>query len=401
MTAAVTPTRTLPERTLRNGTPQEVVDLLNTQHAHKLDVVVPVSKLEFVGGNLVVKEQESALTEEGFFDVNGLYRPVAGVDDQLSSIFDIPVKYLKKLRTEHLGLLDNNLNELIKLVAAKRPDQRHLVRTLWGEDPLYPGSAGVVRALLSDRYRIHDNLDTLLAVLDGLRAANLGIEHIKAIDLSDNRLYLSVRAPEISAMAPELLRGYRSPWAGTEHGGEDAETLPIVDAGVEFSNSEVGSGAFNIRPVLWVRICSNGLVQKMDQLRKVHLGGRLEEGQINWSSATRETATHLVREQVKDATETFLQEGYVKAAIERMERDSGVELKKPEEVIKQVSRELVYTKTEQETILSHFIKGGQITSGGLMQAVSSAAQVVEDVDRSHEMLGTAVDAMRVAARIAS
>jgi hypothetical protein len=52
-------------------------------------------------------------------------------------------------------------------------------------------------------------------------------------------------------------------------------------------------------------------------------------------------------------------------------------------------------------ILSHFIKGGQLTSGGVLQAVSSAAQTIEDVDRAHEFLGTAVDAMKVAARIAS
>jgi hypothetical protein len=196
----------------------QIVGLLQDQQAHKIDLVAPVGALSFLGGNLVIDGRAPELTEDGFYDVNGLYRPIGGVDSQVSTVFDIPKKYMDKLRAEDVSLLDHNLNELIKMVAAKRPEQKHLVRLLWGEDENFPGSSGIVRALLSDRYAIYDNLDTLLAVLDGLRGAGLGIEHIKSIDLSDNRLYLSVRAPEISAMAPELLKGYRSPWANTTHG---------------------------------------------------------------------------------------------------------------------------------------------------------------------------------------
>lgn len=396
MTTIQSRTRFLPPTTGAGLDVNQIVGLLQDHQAHKLDLVVPVEQLSFLGGNLVIDGRAPELTEEGFFEVNGLYRPIGGVDSQISSALDIPFKYIKKLRAEDVNLLDHNLNELIKLVAKNRPEQKHLVRLLWGEDENFPGSSGIVRALLSDRYAIYDNLDTLLAVLDGLRTAGLGIEHIKSIDLSDNRLYLSVRAPEIGALAPELLKGYRSPFSGAS-GTEN----PVVDAGIEFSNSEVGSGAFNIRPVIWVQVCSNGLVQKQDQLRKVHLGGRLEEGQVNWSASTREAANRLVREQVKDATESFLTTEYVEATVRKLEAAAGVELRKPEEVIRQVSKELVYSQAEQDTILSHFIKGGQLTSGGVLQAVSSAAQTIEDVDRSHEFLGTAVDAMKTAARIAA
>lgn len=392
----LTRSRFLPELEARGYDVQQILGVLNDQQSHKIDLVAPLDKLSFLGGNLLIEGREPELTEDGFFDVNGLYRPIGGAHSQISSILDIPKKFLDKLVVEDLNLLDHNLNELIKLAVAKRPGQKQLVRLLWGEDANFPGSAGVFRALLSDRYAIYDNLDTLLACLDGLRAAGLGIEHIKSIDLSHNRLYLSVRATEINALAPELLKGYRSPFSGAS-GTEN----PVVDAGVEFSNSEVGGGAFQIRPVIWVQVCSNGLVQKRDALRKVHLGGRLEEGTINWSAQTRDAANKLVREQVKDATESFLTPEYVQAAVDRMTEEAGVELAKPEEVIKQVSRELVYTQSEQDTILSHFIKGGQITSGGLLQAVSSAAQTITDVDRAHEFLGTAVDAMKVAARIAS
>lgn len=398
MTITQNRTRTLPTLEASGYDVQQIVGVLNDQQAHKIDLVAPLSQLAFVGGNLAVQGRAPELTEDGFYDVNGLYRPIGGAYSQISSVLDIPKKYMDKLIVEDINLLDHNLNELIRLAVAKRPDQKQLVRLIWGEDENHPGSTGVFRALLSDRYAIYDNLDTLLAVLDGLHGAGLGIEHIKSIDLSYNRLYLSVRAPEISVMAPELLKGYRTPFRVDR---DEDGCPPVIDAGVEFSNSEVGGGAFQIRPVLWVLACNNGLVQKVDAMRKVHLGGRLEEGQISWSSATREAANRLVKEQVKDATESFMTRDYVQAAVNRMEADAGIELTKPEEVIKQVSRELVYSQAEQDTILSHFIKGGQITSGGIMQAVSSAAQTLTDVDRAHELLGTAVDAMKVAARIAS
>ena len=380
-----------PERTLRGGDIEKIVTLLRQQERHKVDVVVSTNLLRSYQGNIEVNGLEPVLTDTGVLDISGSYRPVGPVDTQMSKILDIPVRYIRKLREEIPTLLDTNINEL-----ASRAEGKILLRLLWGSDPNFPESSGVVRALLSDRYRALDNLDTLMSVLDGMHEAGLGPESIQSVDLSDNSLYLRVNAPGVEVAARKLMAGYRSPFTG-----QTGEDMPLVRAGIEVTNSEVGSGAFNVKPVAFFLACKNGFTIEADKFRRVHLGGRLEEGQIKWSDATKEAANVYVKRQVADAVSTFLSKDYLEKVVADMEKDAFVELEKPEKVIEAVGRQLVYSKSEQEGILSHFIKGGQLTSGGIGQAITSFSQTIEDVDRMHEFNSTAIAAMKLATKIAA
>lgn len=383
------PTR--PALTARGAGIQEIVSLLQLQERHKADVVIPTKLLHMLNGNLEINGLDPVLTDEGVLDVSGSYRPVGPVDEQMSKILDIPRRYIIKLRNEIPDLLDTNINQL-----ADRAEGKILLRLIWGADPDHPGTSGVVRAILSDRYRALDNLDTLMAVLDGMHAAGLGPDSIQSIDLSENRLYLRMTAPGIEVAARKLMAGYRSPFSG-----ETGEEMPLVRAGIELSNSEVGGGAFNLKPMAVFLACRNGFTVEADKFRRVHLGGRLEEGQIKWSDSTKEAANAYVKAQVKDAVSTFLSKDYLEKVIADMEKDAFVELDKPEKVIETVGRQLVYSKAEQEGILAHFIKGGQLTSGGIGQAITSFSQTIEDVDRMHEFNSTAMQAMKLAAKAAS
>jgi hypothetical protein len=138
-----------------------------------------------------------------------------------------------------------------------------------------------------------------------------------------------------------------------------------------------------------------------EKVRKVHLGGRLEEGQIDWSNETRVKANELLRSQVKDAVGRFLSVEFLEEAVRELEKDAGVELSKPEETIKVISRELTYSKAEQEGILNMFIKGGMPTSGGVGQAVTAFSQTIEDPDRAFDFNSTAQRAMQLSARYGS
>ncbi|MFJ2629324.1 hypothetical protein ACIO6T_39695 [Streptomyces sp. NPDC087532] len=51
-----------------------------------------------------------------------------------------------------------------------------------------------------------------------------------------------------------------------------------------------------------------------------------------------------------------------------------------------------------DAILRHFIKGGQTTAGGVMQAFTSVAQTVKDADAAHTLEAKALDALALAAR---
>jgi hypothetical protein len=386
----MTTTTTLPARTLRNADVPALITLLQDQQAAKLDLVVPTNSIRLSTGSLVIADQEIILAEDGVSDPNGVYGTTHIVDQNLADLFGIPVRYLRRMREEKVSLLDTNVNEW-----AKDATGTSLLRLLQGSNPEDPTSAGICRAILSSKYGIRDHLDTVMSVLQGLRAAGLNASHINGIDLSDERLYLSVNVPEIAVAAKELVKGYRSPFSGLS--GED---LPMMNAGLVFTNSEVGRGAFQILPKATLQVCSNGLTRAVDGFRKVHLGGRLQEGTVTWSAETVDAGNAFVQAQVKDAVASFLSEGYLESLRDDLIRDAGVEVTDVVKTIEVVSKKLAYSATEQEMILADFIKGGQVTSGGILNAVTSVAQKIEDPDRAFDFNNSSMDAMKIAARYA-
>ncbi|QDF18796.1 hypothetical protein SEA_SCENTAE_77 [Gordonia phage SCentae] len=398
----------VPSSSLRGSDISTLVGVLKSRQAQKLDVVVPTNHIRLSGGNLIVggldeiqvPGRPAELTAEGVsaeipgfsFDPSGLYKPTHSVDQNLADLFKIPVRYIRKLREEDTELLDINVNRH----ADRATTGANLVRLIWGSDPADASTTGLVRAILSDRYAIIDHLDTVLSILSGLKEAGLDGSNIQSVDLSENKLYLNIEAPEIAVHGRSLIKGYRSPYTG-----QTGEELPLVHAGIKFTNSENGRGAFQATPYALFQVCKNGATINAHKLRKIHLGRPLEAGQIQWSQGTVAAANELVRNQVRDAVKSFLSTDFLNAAVDEWEKEAGVEVRKPVDAIKYVAKELSYTETEQDEILADFVKGGQITSGGIGHAVTSVAQRIEDPDRAHEFAETHQAATSLAARFAS
>ncbi|QZE10410.1 hypothetical protein SEA_SCOOBYDOOBYDOO_59 [Mycobacterium phage ScoobyDoobyDoo] len=386
----------LPTRTLRNSDLPTLVQVLKDQHAAKVDLVVPTSSIRLEMGRLIIDGQEVILGESGVTDPNGAYNTTHVVDQNLADLFGIPVRYIRRMRAEKVSLLDTNVNEW-----AADAEGRSLLRIIQGSDVNDPNSMGIVRAILSDRYGFRDHLDTVMSVLQGLREVEvdgkrLDASNITGIDLSDERIYLAVDVPEIKVHGKELVKNYH-------FYDQDSKDNPFISAGLVFTNSEVGRGAFQILPRAVVQVCKNGLRKDVDGFRKVHLGGRLETGSINWSAETQDAANEFVRAQVKDAVKSFLSEGYLENLRDGLLADAGVEIpgSKVDETIKLVGKKLQYSETEQDMILDDFLRGGQITSGGVLNAVTSMVQRVSDPDRAFELEGTSVAAMQLAAQFNS
>lgn len=385
MSATTTPIR---PQYLRNEDVPALINLLQDNESRRVDLVVEASELTMKQGNLVLAGQDVILSEDGVTDPNGNFSLGKVVIQNLADITGIPVRYLRKLLDEKVWLFDTNVNAWL----AETPGTL-LLRILQGTDENKPGTTGHLRAILSSKYGFRDHLDTVMSFLQGLRAAGLDASNITGIDLSEERLYISVNVPEIAVHAKELVKGYRSPFNGLS-----GDELPMMNAGLVFTNSEVGRGAFQILPKAVLQVCTNGLTRSVDGFRKVHLGGRLETGSVNWSNETVEASNAFVQAQVKDAVASFLSEGYLENLRDDLLRDAGVEVKDVVKTIEVVAKKLQYTQTEQEAILADFIKGGQVTSGGILNAVTSVAQRIEDPDRAFDFNNTAIDAMKVAAR---
>jgi hypothetical protein len=374
----------------------------------QLDAVVPAQAITSIGGVLhvaglgVFGDTLETIDQPG----PGRFIPTAAMDGQIAESLGVPVKYLRRLRAERIDLYDINVNAWLQGRAGDPdglpeigPDGRSFLFRSF-RDP--EGGLGIGRALLSDHYKRLDNLDFLLGALRGVKDSGVSCL-IKSCDLTENRMTVRFMCPEVQIVAQTLLENYRNPFTGTERGighyrpiHDSGGTEPIMYAGFKISNSETGGGATVIVPEVTVKVCMNGLTITTDMMRSIHLGGRNEEGIVDWSARSERLALELVQSKTADAVATFVNYDYLAKVVERLEAKASKRLEDPGKVVEIVSKQLSFTEQEQAELLNLFVAGGQVTSGGILQAVSALAQVVPDADRASDLEGMAIQAMELA-----
>jgi hypothetical protein len=381
------------QTTTRNATLADLVALLRDHQSRKIDMVIPAAKVRANLGNLIVEGAEKQITDDGVTSVDGVYRPTDVADEGLASKLGIPSAYLKRLRAARPDLYDANINGWLHggvtdSTRRYEPDSRKfLLRAFRGDD----GGEGVARAFLSDAYGIIDNFDVLVAAMDGIKQSGAAAT-IDRCDLSDRRMYVRVSAPEVAALAPQLLAGYRSPFSG-----QSGDELPIVHAGFVISNSEVGNGAYTLTPQVVVKVCSNGMTRTVDAMRRTHIGERMGEGVVTWSQGTERKALELISSMTKDAVATFLDVSYVQRVVDEV-TEQAVTPVRPE-AVSEVTKRLRFSDQEASGVLDHFIRGGQTTAGGVMNAVTSFSQEIRDVERAYEVEALGMEALALATKV--
>lgn len=383
------------QTTTRNATLADLALMLQERQARKVDVVASAPAFRSESGVIVVDGTEPIITDDGVTDGDGRYRPTVVADEQLADKLGVPIRYLRRMREQRPDLLDANLNGWLHgdvdpetgLVGAAGADERKfLLRAFRGDD----GGEGVLRAVLSDGYGFLDDLDVLTATLDGVRQSGAEVD-VTRCDVTERRMYVKIEAPAVAVVADALLDGYRSPYTG--NAGADN---PLVHAGFRLVNSEVGCGAFSLVPELTVQVCNNGMTMTRDIMRAVHVGGRLDEGLIRWSADTERKTLQLVSARARDAVATFLDAEYVGRIVDELTAKAQTPIVDPVATVERVGKRMGYTQEQTAGVLDHFIKGGALTSGGVLHAVTSWAQTIDDADQAWEFQTTAIDAMAAA-----
>lgn len=386
---------TLEPQIARNVDLQSIFTQLNHQREVRRDLIVPAGAMRSEMGLLHLNDGSAPGNGSAVAPGDLM---VGGMAERLK----VPVAFLReihqrsaRLDSEYTAAYDAVLNA--RLADAEADNRSFMVRTFVTDDERVPDFG---RAILSDRYKAMDNLDVLVSALSGVREAGVPIE-ITGCDLTERRMQVRVKAPSVRYIATEFLKGYRNPYPSS-HTGYGPGEEDVIFAGFVISNSETGGGAFSIVPRFEIQICKNGMRVTSDRLQRVHLGARQAEGEISWSDDTQRAITELVGKQVRDAVTTFLTPEYIEQAIQALEaKGAGTELPEPAEVIEEVSQRQQWTQAEAAEILSCFIKGGVTTAGGVMQAMTAAAQHVPDPDRAAELEDLAVPAMEMAAQLAT
>lgn len=382
--------------THRNVDVPTLQQLLTERRDARADYVVPASQLK---ANFELLSFE---TPDGDVTV----KPSDQMIGDLANRLDIPVKYLRACyqRAETTQDLDSrilherSIQGQLRAMLSSVGDRSYLIRTfkpaypdgLWGGGPSYG------RAMLSDRYSLIDDYDVALAVFDGIEQAGHSVV-VQGVDVTPRNMRIRIHSPAVNYMATEWLKDYKNPFS-PDHTGYQPGTEPIVFAGFEVSNSEVGAGAFTIAPRIWVKICRNGYVIRNDQVREVHLGGRQEAGQIEWSADTQRKAVELVTARTRDAVTTFLSPDYLESTIRQLEDASAkpVPLETATAVIAELASDFAWTEDEQKNLFARFARGGQETAGGIMHAVTALAQETADPHRAADLEWSALDVLAAA-----
>ena len=445
----------------RNADLTTIRELLEQQRARRLDLVVSPDMIRAERGRIVVLPGEKAqlVTPDGVVSAAGFYLPTDVADEGLGSMLGIDGGYLKRLRDRdpaRTDVWDANVNLMLHGFLSEPPEgiepefagygKALLLRMLRGDGE----TDGVLRTVRSPRFRVDmDNLDVLTAVMDGFREAGvIPVPHV--CDLSARRMRVQFAIPQMAALAPRLLDGYRSPLDdGRGHGVQRAGQLgrspedggdrpgmrlradarwgdwtvsdafraahlegqgyrpgeePVVFAGVEVSCSDVGEGGRNIYPRLLVQVCKNGLTLASEADKRSHLGSEKQPGFIQVSAETDTAELALITQQTKDAVITYSGEEFFLGQVADIEALAGVKVKAPEQVVQDVTRANGFTRAEAAGIWDMFLMGGgstqEGTAGQVANAITAYSQTIDSGDRAAEMDRAAIPVMQHLAKLA-
>lgn len=302
-------------------------------------------KRDFVGSTDLMEmssPDEFSLREERF--------PIADtMHDQISEKLGIPKQYYRRMASEDPKLLQDNVNGWMQ-----RHPQKVMVRTLDGR----------ARAMLSNAYRPLDNYDLLNSLLPIFEQhQSLGLS-VKDCGLTEN--YMHVKATVSSTQA-------------------EVKVGDVIEAGIVVSNSEIGKASLRVEPMVYRLICSNGAISS-SAIRQFHLSRRMDVG--DEVEELLQDRTKLARDmafwmQVRDVVRGVLTDKrWINSEATKLRVASEQMITKPvPEMLEVVQKKFGFQESETETMLDRLVRSGDFSKYGLYNAVTSAAQTVEDYDR--------------------
>lgn len=319
----------------------ELAQEIERQNNAKSDYIASTPQLEMTHTG-----SELAIQGIGEYMINDI------AHGQIGTSLDIPKKYYEKMMNDAPELLQHNVNHWFHSTTPKKK----MVRTLDGN----------IRAMLSGKYRPMDNYELATAILPILSEHRL---EIKSCELTNKKMYLKATFPQLQ---------------------REVQPGDVVESGLMVSNSEVGFGSLMIQPLVNRLVCSNGMVINDARLNKRHVGKEFAPNSIGayeiLADDTREASDKALWLTVRDIVKSTLSENtfdkYVRKFVESTEIkvDGNVH-----EAVKRVGKNMRLTDHETDGVLRHLIEGHDLSSWGMANAVTRAAQDVESYDRSTEL----------------
>ena len=294
----------------------------------------------------------------------------------------IPAKYVDRTVRDAPSLFAINVNHWF----ANEPKDQ-MVRTI--EDT---NGQRYVRAFLSNRYRPLDNFDMLDAVLPHINKPNITIE---SCDVTESKMYIKAVDNNVAFELP------RDPKLTVYKWGEGHHSIDVVKPAITLGNSEVGLSSVFCIPGVWTQKCTNLATFKSNAIRQYHVGrdtrGSEEYDHYGiYSEKSNRLSDAAVWSKMADLVDASLGGKVFDIIVEKLKASREREITGSVEKAMDCFAEKFKVNVEERSgILTHLIKGGNLSAYGLHSAVTRYSQDVIDYDRASELEQTGADVIEL------
>ncbi len=272
-------------------------------------------------------------------------------EQQVAARLKIPMQYYRYMKENQPDLLDTNVNTWFQ----NKPETR-FVRTLKGN----------VRAFLSDRYQVVDNLEIAAKALTVMNENQDWVQGSLAV--TDEHLYIKVLSERFS---------------------DEISVGDTVQAGFVVSNSEVGLGCVRVEPLIYRLVCTNGMIVPDKAHRKYHVGQKQEIDE-NYAleifrTETIETSNKAYLMKIEDIIRGALNESVFRDTVARMRKAKEMTIDvDPVETARAVGKTFNMNEAEIMTVGANYLNDNDFTQYGLANAVTKTANTRPAYERATE-----------------
>lgn len=330
--------------------------------------------------DFVQKTSNMFMTENGDpslnFRIGDKYHTAKLTDhahSQLASWAKIPNRYYQRMRSEQQSLLAANVNTWLH-------NNKNAARMIRCIDRGYSNDGNVValrpddgdlmiRAFLSNRYRRIDNWDIAETTLKALAEIQLKADMkytVASADLTDSSMYIKI-------VFDNLIH--------------EVKVGDPVRFGLIVRNSEIGLGRAVVSGFTERLVCTNGMVMHSNYC-KTHLGVAIDDQDQAldfYSDQTIKADDLAVQAKLRDAIRGMLSQEHIDEMLYTMRAAVNTEeVQSPKQAVEDLGKKLGMSEVEQDSILFHLARDGDLTKWGMANAVTRTAEDLSSYDRATE-----------------
>jgi len=243
-------------------------------------------------------------------------------------------------------------------------------------------NTGVLRALMSDKYKTFDNDHLLEAVVPTLRDSEAQWKVVKA-SITDQKMVIRFKSDVIT--------------------GSGAQVNDVMAHGIGISNSETGHGSVSVFEILWTLFCLNGM-QTQKKSRSAHLTSSRSDSDT-WAMLTDQSKkldNQALSSKLRDISAGYASRESFDESCERMRSAAGDVIEGDgQAAVEALGGVLKLSKSETSSVLAGLLltvgqqgyAGQPISRATLVNAVTQAAHKapLDHVDEWQNLGGRVLD----------